>query len=45
MQPIKKPDGNTGKINERTSVVVAISNVSNSGAESAPMKEKILELI
>ena len=45
MQPNKKPIGNTGKFYDRTSVVAAISNVSNSGALSAPMKERIFELI
>jgi hypothetical protein len=46
MQPNKKPIGNTGKFyDRRTSVVAAISNVSNSGALSTPMKERIFELI
>jgi len=45
MHPNKKPVGNTGKINNRMSVVVAISNISNSGAVSAPTKKFFFELL
>ncbi len=45
MHTNKKPVGNTGNINNRMSVVVAISNLSNSGAVSAPMKKIFFELM